>query len=288
MVLAFKLPGRPEMRRISCACHMLNTIYQNFINQKPRSVFLMPAVARPVLDLIKKCKVLVTHCKQAYLVRELSVAPVQACETRWKTTVDMLDSIVRVYGEPEGILFRRDETDKLPASLEFMKAIVDMLRPLKKLTLALSYSSSPTIHLVVPHFFRIKKERVTAPELDDMEEYKALEAFRVHACRVVEAKLTIEDVHKTAVFLNPPMKKLLMFTPEEQRSVLQAGRKELAAMGGSLVATTSTAYHGLDMDPEFHEYTQYADVGPSARSLDEVNVYLSMPPPPSTKPLFEI
>ena len=104
MIKAFNMSSRPKLDRISCACHMLNTCFQNFVKQNKKSEFLLPKEAEPVLKLLKECKLLITYLKQAYLYRRLSVAPVQACETRWNSNIDMLDSIIRLYPELETIL----------------------------------------------------------------------------------------------------------------------------------------------------------------------------------------
>ena len=61
---------------------MLNTCFQNFVNQNKKSESLLPKEVEPVLKLFKECKLLISYLKQAYLYRHLSVVPVQACETR--------------------------------------------------------------------------------------------------------------------------------------------------------------------------------------------------------------
>ena len=157
MIKAFNLPGLTKLDRISCACHMLNTCCQNFVNQNKKSPFLLSTEAEPVLKLFKEAKSLISYLKQAYLYRRLSVAPVQACETRWNSNIDMLDSIIRLYPELESILSERDALDKLPTPLEFLQAVANFLRPLKEATKALEGSQSPTIHLVAPYFFAVKE-----------------------------------------------------------------------------------------------------------------------------------
>ena len=149
MSLAFNIPGRVELFRLTCACHMLNTAHRNMFNQKLTSDFLMPKEAQPIAKLISDCKLLVKHCKQASLSRALSIAPVQECETRWNSNVDMLDSIIRLYPELRVLLMERDERKKLPEPLELLKAVADILRPLKDSTVTLSSSSCPTLHLVM-------------------------------------------------------------------------------------------------------------------------------------------
>ena len=93
----------------------------------------------------------------------------------------MLDSIIRLYPELETILTQRDVLDKLPSPLEFLRAVADLLRPLKTATKALEGSSSPTIHLVAPYFITVQEHFRTAlpVELHDIPQYAALLAFRV-------------------------------------------------------------------------------------------------------------
>ncbi|GAU90430.1 hypothetical protein RvY_02846-1 [Ramazzottius varieornatus] len=179
MIAAFRVPNRAILKRVSWACHMLNTCLQNSVNRKPNSQFKLSDEGVPISTLIQSCKSLVTYCKQAYLSRRLSVAPVQAVETRWNSNLDMLDSFIRLYPELEDILQERDERNRLPGPVDFLRAVAS--RPLKTATLALESSSSPTIHLVVPYFIKIRAH-VSQPiseEFRDLPQYSALVAYQV-------------------------------------------------------------------------------------------------------------
>ena len=181
MIKAFNLAGQVKLDRINCACHLLNTCFQNFFNQNASSGFCCPKEAEPVLKLFTECRALVTYLKQAYLFRRLSVAPVQACTTRWNSNIDMLDSIVRLYPELEVLLTEKDVVEKLPGPVEFIQAVADFLRPLKTATKALEGSKAPAIHLVVPHFLTVK-EHLASPlpvEHQNLAYYNALTVFQV-------------------------------------------------------------------------------------------------------------
>ncbi|GAV00473.1 hypothetical protein RvY_11316 [Ramazzottius varieornatus] len=170
MIKSFNLKNRAPMKRISCACHMLNTCLANAVNRRPNSQFKLSDDGLPVLKLFQQCKELVTYCKQAYLFRELSAAPKQSVDTRWNSNLDMLDSIIRIYEELGDLLQARDEEDKLPGPLGFLQAVADLLRPFKTATEALSAATSPTLQLVVEHFLEIRShvKNPLAPEYHDL------------------------------------------------------------------------------------------------------------------------
>ncbi|GAV03767.1 hypothetical protein RvY_14147 [Ramazzottius varieornatus] len=132
MMKTFNLNNRALMKRISCACHMLNTCLANAVNRRPNSQSKLSDDGLPVLKLFQQCKELVTYCKQAYLFRELSAAPKQSVDTRWNSSLDMRDSIIRLYEESGDLLQARDEKDKLPGPLGFLQAVADLSPPFKK------------------------------------------------------------------------------------------------------------------------------------------------------------
>ena len=181
MIAAFRLPNRAPLKRINCACHMLNTCLVNAVNRRENSKFRLTDVGLPVLKMIQDCRALVTHCKQRYLHRRLSVAPVQAVDTRWNSNVDMLESIIRLYPELEVILQERNEGLRLPSPVEFLQAVAGLLRPFKRVTLALSAASTPTLYLVVSHFMELQEhvKQLIANEYQDLPQYAALVAYQV-------------------------------------------------------------------------------------------------------------
>ncbi|GAU94590.1 hypothetical protein RvY_06332 [Ramazzottius varieornatus] len=227
MITAFRVPNRTILERVSCACHMLNTCLQNSVNRKPNSQFKLSDERVPISTLIQSCKSLVTYCKQAYLSRRLSVAPVQAVETRWNSNLDMLVSIMRLYPELKDILQGRDERNRLPGPVDFLRAVVELLRPFKTATLALESSSMPTIHLVVPFFIKIRTH-VSQPISEEFRyllQYSALVAYQKQLKKVCDAKLVVDELHKAAVFLNPAMKGLLMYPTAEQSAIINGVQK---------------------------------------------------------------
>ena len=68
----------------------------------------------------------------------------------------MLNSIIKAYPELETILQERGDGDKLPRPLVFLRAVADFYQPFATAMEALSATQTPTIHLVVPHLFRLR------------------------------------------------------------------------------------------------------------------------------------
>lgn len=81
---------------------------------------------------------------------------VSSNDAKWISNLDMLNSIIRAYGELESVLEERGEGDKIPRPLGFLRAVADFYQPFGAAVEALSASQAPTVHLVVPHFFRLK------------------------------------------------------------------------------------------------------------------------------------
>lgn len=294
MVAAFRVSNRTVMKRITCACHMLNTCLQNAVNRKPNSHFRLDDEGVPILHLIQSCKALVTYCKQTYISGRLSIAPVQAVETRWNSNLDMLDSIIRLYPEFENVLQERNERNRLPGPVDFLRAVAELLRPFKQATLALESSSSPTIHLVVPYFIKIRTH-VSQPiseEYRDLPQYGALVAYQVSSNsglsalyifkiiyklfsalqkqlkKVCDAKLVVDELHKAAVFLNPAMKDLLMYPPAEQATIVKYVRERCGTTSSTSQPVAATADIGSSF-AEFSQFCRYSDTGTSTNHTDE-------------------
>jgi hypothetical protein len=137
---------------VTCAGHLINTALSNCFNLKKNSQFLMPEASQPIATLLDLCKKLVTHCRQSYIARELSKKLIAACVTRWNTYLDMLDSIIGLYGELQALLRDRGELRFLPGPKDLLIQLADFLRPFKEATVALSAERAPTIHLVAPYY----------------------------------------------------------------------------------------------------------------------------------------
>ncbi|GAV01545.1 hypothetical protein RvY_12241 [Ramazzottius varieornatus] len=174
-------------------------------------------------------------------------------ETRWNSNLDMLYSIIWLYSELDDILQERDERNRPPAPVDFLRAVAELLQPFKTATLALESSSIPTIHLVVPYFIKIRAH-VSQPiseEFQDLPQYSAPVAYQKRLKKVRDAKLVVDELHKGAVFLNPAMKGLLMYPTAEQSAIINGVQKI------------------------------------AVNHADEISLYQSLPPPVSSKPILE-
>ncbi|GAU92879.1 hypothetical protein RvY_04903 [Ramazzottius varieornatus] len=138
-----------------------------------------------------------------------------AVERRWNSNLDMLDSIIRL----EEILQERDETNRLPGPVDFLRTVAKLLRPFKTATLALviehSYDTPGRTIKIRAHVSQPISE-----EFRDLPQYSALVASQKQLKKVCDVKLVDGELHKAAVFLNPAMKGLLMYPTAEQSAII--------------------------------------------------------------------
>ncbi|GAU95074.1 hypothetical protein RvY_06752 [Ramazzottius varieornatus] len=59
--------------------------------------------------------------------KTILAAVCRAIETRWNSNLGMLDSIIRLYPELEHILQERDERNRLPGPVDFLRAVAELL-----------------------------------------------------------------------------------------------------------------------------------------------------------------
>ncbi|GAV07562.1 hypothetical protein RvY_17385 [Ramazzottius varieornatus] len=278
-----------DFDRVTCAAHGIDTCLRKFVNCS-KEALRMPDEALPVWKLFQDCRVLVNHCKKVYIARQLTSPLISPNDAKWISNLDMLNSIINAYAELESVLEERGEGDKIPRPLGFLRAVADFYQPFGAAVEALSASQAPTVHLVVPHFFRLKAHvhKPLSAEHGSFPEMNALLELQKHVQAVLDKKLLIDDLHRAAVFLNPAMKKLLMFEPEEREEVHRA----VMAQCESFTVSTSKSDEHTQPRPddsmcEFSEFSSYADTSEAISAAEEITLYMSLPPPPSSKTVLQ-
>ncbi|GAU88717.1 hypothetical protein RvY_01357 [Ramazzottius varieornatus] len=190
---------------------------------KVKSQFPMSAGALPTLTLINQLKSLVTHCKQGGISCQLKTTLKQQCDTRWNTHVKMLSSGVAAYDELEVILANRNELQLLPTSRQRIQEIHDLFEPVSDITVQLSASKTPTLHLVAPAYIEpIRHFKEYTPS-----DFADVRVFQKHTETVLTKKLQIDEIHKRAVFLDPSMKHFNFLKAKEQVALLTRGIAEV-------------------------------------------------------------
>ena len=177
---------------LRCACHCLNLAIGQalFINE--------------LGETLASCRKLAQHFKQSGLQKFISTTLKQTCVTRWNSTFFMIESFLKNYDEIVGLLATRHEM-RFNANLDFellgeLKKFLDVVRNASE---ELSADETPTLHLVVPWYFKlIKLSKVNASEMEKMKVFK--NEFEVN----LEKKFHLSSLHYIATFLHPQLKPL--------------------------------------------------------------------------------
>ena len=154
--------------------------------------------------LVTDCRELVSHFKRCELQNHLQSILKQDICTRWNSTYDTLWSIYLNYERIEEILEQRKEA-KFIAGIDrrLIKKIADLLSIFKIGSEKLSADDSPTLHSVLPWFFKFKK--TCQPKATDS---LCVIEFKKKLSEKLEEKLWISDIHYISTFLHPETKSL--------------------------------------------------------------------------------
>jgi hypothetical protein len=125
-------------------------------------------------------------------------------DTRWNTIHDMLESISLNFQKCEDLLFNRNETYYLNnINRKLLFDLVKFLSLFKVASEQLSADASPTLHMVVPWFTKLKNS--CEPKADD---HVLLGQFKKAVSKMLDDKVHLTSLHYIAIFLYPETKKL--------------------------------------------------------------------------------
>lgn len=123
-------------------------------------------------------------------------------DTRWNSIYDMLESISSNYQKCEDVLLNRNESYYLDDIDR--KLLVDLAKFLSLFKVAseqLSADTTPTLHLVVPWFTKLKN----SCESKDSEPL-LLTQFKSLVSKMLDEKVHLTSLHYIATFLHPATK----------------------------------------------------------------------------------
>jgi hypothetical protein len=154
--------------------------------------------------LIDSSQDLCTHFKRCEINQLLPTSLKLNVDTRWNSIHDMFESIYLNFNSCEDVLLARNETNYLNNINR--KLIIDLVKFLSLFKAAseqLSADTSPTLHLVVPWFWKLKNSCV-AKDDDQL----LLNQFRKAVSNMLDDKVYLTPLHYIATFLYPATKKL--------------------------------------------------------------------------------
>ncbi|GAU93451.1 hypothetical protein RvY_05390-3 [Ramazzottius varieornatus] len=128
----------------------------------------------------------------------------------------MLAPVLAVYDELEVILANRNELQLLATGRQRIQEIHDLFEPVRDITVQLSASKTPTLHLVAPAYMELigHFKEYTPSDFSDVR------ALQKQAENFFTKKLQIDEIHKRAVSLDPSMKHLNFLKAGERVTVL--------------------------------------------------------------------
>ena len=178
---------------IRCICHCINLVVGQSIEE-----------CANIGLLVTDCRELVSHFKRCELQNHLQSTLKQDICTRWNSTYDTLWSIYLNYEKIEEILEQRKEAKFITGiDRRLIKEITDLLSIFKIGSEKLSADDSPTLHSVLPWFFKFKK--TCQPKATDS---LCVTEFKKKLSEKLEEKLWISDIHYISTFLHPETKSL--------------------------------------------------------------------------------
>lgn len=115
--------------RLNCSAHVLNAVLSHALS--PAVVDQVPEVAQLLTDVKK----LVSYFKHSGLQAMLDSSLKQSVETRWNSTVDMLESVSQQYDAITAILLEKNQYDKIGRiNKNTIASIVAFLKPFRDAT----------------------------------------------------------------------------------------------------------------------------------------------------------
>ena len=184
------LGGEAHLR---CVCHCINLTVKQSLEE-----------CSAIDLLISNCRDLVSHFKRCELQHKLPSTLKQDICTRWNSTYDTLWSIWLNFDDVEQVLDNRNETVYLEKiDRYFLKEITDLLAIFKIGSEKLSADDIPTLHSVLPWFYKFKKS--CEPKDSDRLYIRQLKQKLLDK---LNDKIWLIDIHYIATFLHPETKSL--------------------------------------------------------------------------------
>ena len=209
-----------ELHHLGCIGHTL----QLSVNKS----FRLTSVAR----LLGRVKKLVEHfkrsTKETYALRDKQILLdilqhelIQQCDTRWNSTLYMLQRVKEQQPALCSVLL--ESKDKVVRSLfpdgpewNLLEDLVAVLEPFEEATKALSGSTYPTISMISPLLYQVCEVTLKVNEDDNMN-LKKIKETMLEDFQDRYSSPAITEVLNIAAFLDPRFKELDPFIPVNER-----------------------------------------------------------------------
>lgn len=191
-----------------CFAHMMhNTVVKMFS--------VVPGIVDDVKSLVKYFKV-------TGLSSALETALKSYIKTRWNTIYFMMDSVVENWDDIVSILTMKNEMNRMAGiDKSTLEILCNFMKIFDVATKEIEASKSPTIHLVIPWYFKILKY------LD----FNGVDSAIVSNMKSTGRQYLLNNIakhlskyQKIAVFLYPMTKSMKMYNREQRQEIVEWAR----------------------------------------------------------------
>ena len=175
-------------------------------------------------NAIDEVKSLVRFIKKSGLNATLAKTVVQENDTRWNSTLMMLESVVAQETEIKTALQKHGDIHRVEnIDFSLLRAFTSFLQPLKIATKKLEGDSYPTLQDVV-----LQREKLMHHLKPTPFEISLVAQLKTRLRESLQTKFTMTDLHKLALFLHPEYKGLRKMVVEERVAVHDLARSYMA------------------------------------------------------------
>ena len=193
-------------KRLPCMCHNINLLVEGLIKDFPTNI----------RNTIAEVKALVTFFKHSGLNSRLTKTLKQDVSTRWNSLYLMIESFNDMFDELEHILYERKDLFRLQGiDMTIIKILLQFLNIFKEASERLSAAKSPTINEI--YVWRKKIEAHC--ELTSLDS-SVLKQLKHSVMTNLDMRMSIDNLHKIAVILDPNFKKM-KFLPHSERNEIK-------------------------------------------------------------------
>lgn len=205
-------------KHLPCECHKLNLFAEWILNEKklpdeakilaraakgkpysPIKLFNLQTRCPTIYKSLKGVRNVVTYFKQSHLNAILPSTLKQAVETRWDSSLHMLESFVKVKDEVETLLLRQHKLEKIKdIEYNLLDELIIFLRPIRECSKRLSGDKYPTINLVAVSYAELA-ESIEKFEAKSME----MELLVANAKLCFEKYIVTSSLHYMTCMLDP-------------------------------------------------------------------------------------
>lgn len=203
MISAFR-----NSNKIHCVNHLLHNIIEKAVLK-----------VQELSDIVNKCSKLVKFFKKSGENSNLRVSLKSHCATRWNTIYYLLKSVADNWGGITNILAEKNEANRIDGlNIIEINSVLRMFAPFEEASKKLEGSKYPTIHLVIPSIYKLKKFCISDSKDNEITN-KIKSILNELLSSTVLPNLT--KYHKLALFLFPPTNKLLQFSSLEKIDIIK-------------------------------------------------------------------